>query len=203
LARAEHTAALVTAIEAGRIPVADLSSTEINFLRTHPNPIIAGRAAQIFGRAEPPRREIVDQFARALKPAGSAVRGRQLFQNRCGSCHEIAGANQKLGPDLAKARSGGREKLLVDILDPSREVLLSFATYVLETNSGETLVGVLDDPNGINAVLRQPNGRSIVAPRNQIAALTSRPWSLMPTDAAEGLTVQEVADLIEYVMTGR
>jgi putative heme-binding domain-containing protein len=203
LARRENAAVLVAAIEAGTVPRADLSSIQVNFLRTYPDPIIAQRAVQLFGQAEPPRTEVLSQFARALKTVGSAANGRQIFQNRCADCHEIAASRPMPGPALTKARAAGRQKLLEDILDPGRRVRGDYATWVLESKTGENLVGVLADPNGIHAILRQSDGESVVVPRDQIANLSSRPWSLMPTDAAQGMSVQQMADLMEYVMTAK
>jgi hypothetical protein len=42
-----------------------------------------------------------------------------------------------VGPDLAGARSGGKEKLLVNILTPNREVPLNYFGYVVETKEGK------------------------------------------------------------------
>lgn len=203
LARRENAAVLVAAIEAGTIPRGDLSSTQMNFLRTYPDPLVAQRAVQLFGQAEPPRTEVLAEFARALKTIGSAGNGRQIFQNRCADCHELTTSRPMPGPQLAKARSAGRQKLLEDILDPGKTVRADYTTWVLQSKAGENLVGVLADPNGVHAILRQSDGNSAVVPRDQIANLTSRTWSLMPTDAAQGLSVQQMADLIEYLMTAK
>ena len=43
-------------------------------------------------------------------------------------------------------------------------------------------------------------GRPVVLPRTNIQYLQAQPWSLMPEGLENGLTPQDMADLLEYVV---
>jgi putative heme-binding domain-containing protein len=95
----------------------------------------------------------------------------------------------------------GKERLLRDILIPSLEIEQGYATQVIETGSGENLIGLKSNGNANTITLRQPNGVEFVMPRANVAGAVTQAWSLMPEGLEEGLTPEQMADLLEYVMT--
>ena len=73
--------------------------------------------------------------------------GRELFfdaarQQRCSTCHRIAGAGVAVAADLARS-SGLRTASLINILRANRPK----AVYVLKTKDGETLTGMVSERN--------------------------------------------------------
>lgn len=201
LTRSSRVVAVLNAVESGRIAGADLSGWQINLLRTYHNSAIGARALRLFGPAPARRPEVVERFKPALQLRGVAERGRTIFQTRCAECHQPGGAGQALGPDLAGVRVQGKQKLLAAILEPSAEVSPPYATSVLETRTGETLVGIVAEDNLATVTLRQPGGAVAVWPRLNVQSLQSQPWSLMPDGLEQGLAAQDMADLLDYLMT--
>ncbi len=201
LRRRERLPAVLTALEKGPIRRADLSSAQVDFLRTYPDPAISRRAVQLFGPVPLQRPELRQRFLPALRLVGVGDHGRQIFLARCAACHQLGGEGQALGPDLAGARIQGKEKLLTAILEPNLELRPGYLTYVVETEDGESLVGLLRDDNPTTLTLGQPNGLAIVLPRTNLRSLQTESWSLMPEDVTEGFGPQDLADLLAYLMT--
>ena len=197
----DRVAAVLAALESGTVGSAGLSSAQVNFLRTHRNPAIRQRALQLFGPVPRQRPEAVQRFKPALGLKGVPARGREIFIARCAACHQRNGATQAIGPDLASVRVYGREKVLSAVLEPNAEVRHDYLTYVVETAQGEPLIGLLRDENPTTITLQGSKGRPLVVPRDNIQYLQAQPWSLMPEGLEAGLTPQNMADLLEYVIT--
>ena len=52
-------------------------------------------------------------------------------------------------------------------------------------------------------LVRQPSGVTIFLPRTQVEDSSPQDWSLMPEDAAAGMSAGELADLIEFITVTR
>jgi putative heme-binding domain-containing protein len=160
------------------------------------------KAEQIFGTALPSQRQAtIDAFMPSLNLQADAGRGRKFYQERCSSCHRLGGEGHALGPDLVTVKNTGKEKLLVNILDPNREVRPEFVSYVVETEDGESLVGLVANETATAITVRQAYGKEDVVPRSRIRKMRSQGQSLMPEGLEAGLTQQDLADLLEYIET--
>jgi putative membrane-bound dehydrogenase-like protein len=200
LARGDRTEALLTALERGRIAGADLSVAQVEYLRTHRDTDISQRALHYFGPVPLRRPEAVKRFKPALSLPGVADRGRGIFQARCATCHPSDNRLQALGPELVSARIYGKEKLLMAILEPNVDVRRDYPTYVVETADGEAWIGLLRNENEATITLQQLNGAAVVLPHARVQYLQAQPWSVMPGGLEEGLTPQNVADLLDYLL---
>jgi putative membrane-bound dehydrogenase-like protein len=200
LQRTERVIEVVAALQDRRISPKDLSLTQINFLRTYRDQAVSQRAAAIFSPFSPIRPGLSEQFKSSLSVSGNPGRGLQIFRARCTSCHRLGGEGTSLGPDLAAAKIMGKEKLLTSILEPSREIMPAYAMTVVETKRRENLMGILTDDNGITITLRQSAGGAQVWPRSNVQAIEPQPWSLMPDGLEQGLNVQSMADLLDYIL---
>jgi len=201
LSRRSHVAAVLDAVESGRLPAGDLSSTQRDFLRTYSEPAVSARALRLFGPIAVLRPAVVDLYKPALRLTGIKERGRPTFVARCAGCHQLDGVGQALGPDLVGVKTKGKDKTLLAILEPNAEVPSQYATCVVQTAEGDNLVGVKSDENVSSVTLRQPRGESVVCPRLNLRNLQTQTWSLMPEGLEQGLTTQDMADLLEYLMT--
>jgi putative heme-binding domain-containing protein len=200
LARNDRSGAVLAALESGWIPGADLSLAQVNFLRTHRDPAISRRALQLFGPVPRQHPEAEKRFKPALGLRGAPNRGSGIFLTRCAACHAADRAAQALGPELTTARIYGKEKTLEAILEPNVDVRRDYLTYVVETTDGEALVGLLRNENAAAITLQQLNGVTVVLPSANIRYLQAQPWSGMPEGLEAGLTPQNMADLLEYIV---
>ncbi len=201
LKRVDRTRALLTAVENGAIRAGEFTIAQQVALRSHRDAAIRERAAKVLGRVETSSRElVVEKFRATLNLAGSPNSGQKLFAARCATCHRLGGEGHALGPDLASVRANGKEKLLVSILDPNREVAPQFTSYLVETRDGESFSGLIVNESADSVTLRMAGGVESVIRRANTARLQSQGKSIMPEGLEEGLTAQDMADLLEFIV---
>jgi putative heme-binding domain-containing protein len=200
LKRPDRTGGLLSAMEEGIVQRRDLSLLQTVALRQHSDPTLQQRAIKLIGAASDAKREeVVRRFLPALELRGDNQRGKVTFLQRCQSCHRLGSDGFAVGPDLAGARSGGKEKLLVNILDPNREVPPNYFGYVVDTQEGDSYAGLIVNETASSVTVRQPLGLEVVVPRSQIAKMQASRLSLMPEGLEEGLTQQDLADLVYFI----
>jgi putative heme-binding domain-containing protein len=96
-------------------------------------------------------------------------------------------------------KTSGKEKLLVNIVDPNREVAPNLQTYSVETTDGETITGLLLKDSGGSVTLTTGGGSEITLIRAQVRKLSAQGKSLMPEGLEDGLTLKQMADLLEFL----
>ena len=87
--------------------------------------------------------DLVKKYASAIQIEGDRKRGATVFERTCLVCHQMQGVGASVGPDLSGIGTHSKETLLVDILDPSRQVLPDFISYTATTKTGETVTGFI------------------------------------------------------------
>ena len=142
---------------------------------------------------------MVRRFLPAIDLRGDNHRGKALFVRLCQSCHRFGSEGFAVGPDLAGARNGGKEKLLVNILDPNREVPPDYFAYVVDAKEGDSYTGIIVNETAGSVTIRQPLDNEVVLPRSRIAKIQASRLSLMPEGLEEGLTHQDLADLVDFI----
>ncbi|HEX4794198.1 MAG TPA: PVC-type heme-binding CxxCH protein [Humisphaera sp.] len=203
LKRPDRAAALLHGIESKTIRPGDLSTAQTRFLRTHADANVRELAGTALAAPPPGRAAAVQAFMPALQLQGSADRGRLVYQQRCVSCHRLEGQGFAVGPDLVTVRSAGKEKTLINILDPNREVAANYIAYVAETTGGDSIVGIISAETSNSLTIRQAFGKENTILRSDLKRLDSQKLSLMPEGLEEGLRPQDVADLLEFVMNAK
>jgi putative membrane-bound dehydrogenase-like protein len=202
LARPDRAKALLEGIQAAAIRPAVLTSAQSKFLRNHRDSAVRELAARMLDASTPGQRQsVIDAFTPALSLTGQAAAGKKIYEERCISCHRLGGEGNAVGPDLATVKSTGREKLLVSILDPNREVAPQYVSYVVETREGDSFVGLVVNETSSSVTVRQAYSKEDVIQRSQIASMRSQAQSLMPEGLEAGLTQQDMANLLEYIET--
>lgn len=138
-----------------------------------------------------------------LAMKGDAARGEALFWSKtinCGSCHKIGERGTTIGPDLTTiAKQRSREDLLESILEPSRRIEPKFAAYTAKLQDGRSLTGMLVKRDEKEVTLRDALDKLHSFAAADIEAVRPSRLSLMPDGQLAGLTMQEAADLLEYL----
>ncbi len=201
LARKERAAALLKAIESGAVSRHDITTAQVKFLKTHSDAGIRKTANAVFAAAAPQRQDVYDAFKSALDLKGDPQHGRALYLERCSSCHRLENQGFVLGPDLVTVKNSGKEKLLGNILHPNREVAPQFQVYEVETQDGESVIGLVSNETATSVTIKQAYGKEEVVPRSKIKKMQSQNQSLMPEGLEAGLKPQDLADLLEYIST--
>ncbi len=131
---------------------------------------------------------------------GDADRGKLPFKKVCAACHKVEGVGHEIGPNLATIKNRGAEALLVNMLDPSREVNPQFVNYVLLTDDGRQMTGMIAAETATSVTLKRGEDAGDTVLRINIDQLASTGLSLMPEGVEKQLTRQEMADLIAYLL---
>jgi putative membrane-bound dehydrogenase-like protein len=202
LSRRDATGALLRAVEQGSVARTELSAVDVQRLTGHSDASLRAQAKKIFQRDDSARGEVVKKFRPALELKGDTVRGHVVYQQRCASCHRAGNEGFAVGPDLASVAASGGEKLLASILDPNAEVAAAFVAYAIETKNGESHLGVLAGENPSAVMLKLPNGETARVLRENILSMRGSDKSLMPEGLEEGLSAQDMADLLEFMARG-
>lgn len=200
LSRRERATFVMNALANGKISAVDVLLPNVNALRSDPDPATAQMAAKLFGPVPRLRPDSVKYFQPALAIDGVPANGRRIFQARCAACHQLGGAGTAFGPPLATAKFGGKAKLLESILEPHRAVNASYTTCKVESVRGDFILGLKEDETDYTVTLREPSGSRLVWPRLDLLSAQDQTWSLMPEGLEQGLSLQEMADLLAFVV---
>jgi len=217
LSRTDRITKLLDAIEAKKITPAQLSVAAKATLGRQKTPALAERIAKLIGDGSSSnRKEVIAKYLTAmgikerdlpspggakLAPllAGDATRGAKIYETACMVCHKFADKGNDVGPHLGTIKAWTAEQLVTNILDPNREVSPNFALYLVETNDGRTLSGLITSETAGNLTLKRADGGTDTVLRSEIKSLTSPGISLMPEGLEAAITPQQMADLIAYL----
>ena len=136
-----------------------------------------------------------------LQARGDAALGSLLFARQaCIACHTTSQDQPQKGPYLGDAgKKWKRADLIQSILKPSAVVSQGFQTQWFELKNGTTLEGfVTGEKDGV-VDLRNIAGIVQRVKRSDVAKSGTRTTSMMPEGLAAGLTVKEMASLIDYL----
>ena len=141
-----------------------------------------------------------DAYGKATTDAGM---GRQVFSKICANCHRAEGQGAKVGPDLDGIGQRGLERLLEDVLLPSRNVDQAFRSTVIELKSGKTVSGLLAREEVARLILIDEQGREFAVESSEIAERRVLRISPMPANIAEQLPEGEFLHLVKYLLSLR
>jgi putative heme-binding domain-containing protein len=144
--------------------------------------------------------------AEILALKGDAAAGESLFFNnlalQCSNCHQVGGKGRSAGADLSHvAGRYSAAQILEAIVDPSKFVDPQFAAVSIETKAGDNYSGFILSRDAGQVILRELTGVDRFLSHDEIANLQPSRLSLMPTGLLAGLTAQEAADLVAYLVT--
>ncbi|HVR28969.1 MAG TPA: PVC-type heme-binding CxxCH protein, partial [Thermoanaerobaculia bacterium] len=193
---------VVSALEEGRLAPGELAldlEQRRRLLRSEA-PGVARRAAALIDDHEYGNRAVVvEEWLARLPAAGSSARGRAIHQRLCAQCHVAAGIGHAVGPDLGSLAHRSAEDLVSNILDPNLAIHPSYVAFEVALASGDRELGLIAAESPTALTLVQAGGVRRELARREIASMRSTGASLMPTGIEQGLTPQDLRDLIELI----
>ncbi len=97
-------------------------------------------------------------------------------------------------------KTRGAETILVNVLDPNREVNPEYLNYTVLTEDGRTMSGMIAAESATSLTLKRAESATDQVLRREIDVLQSTGMSIMPEGMEELIDVQGMADLIAYLM---
>jgi len=198
--RKAWVASLLDAVEAGQVTRADLGATRVAALSAHDKDEIRERAKKVFSSAGfAGRDEVVAKYQPALTMEGDADRGKLIFGQSCAACHKLDGVGQAIGAELAGIMNRGADSVMLNILDPNREVHADFLLYSINLKDGAVETGMIRSESSSAIKLRRIDGSEVELLRVDIDKITSLGTSFMPEGLEAAISVQGMADLLTWL----
>lgn len=192
--------AFLDAVEQKAISPTDLDPARVALLQKDAHPDIRERAKKLFASSMLARRqEVVDMYQKALETKGDVDRGRTHFRKVCATCHKLEGFGESIGADLNAIRDRGTAAVLLNILDPNREVKPQFTSYVVVLDSGRTVTGLILSETATSLTIRKNDNTTETVLRVNIDELKNTGISFMPEGLEKQLDVPAIADVLAYL----
>jgi len=201
LTRRDWMLVLFDAIEKRIVPVGRVSPVRQTIYMKSSDTAVREQAVKLFsGNLPGPRREVIATYQSALKLSPDQSRGEIVFKRDCLQCHRLGSQGHEVGPNLATIQNRSPSQLLVNLLDPNREVSPNFLQYVVVTLDGRIVTGIIASETASSITLRQAEGKQQTILRSDIDQFSSSGKSMMPEGLEKNITPQEMADLIAYLL---
>ncbi len=97
-------------------------------------------------------------------------------------------------------RNRGAEAILINVLDPNREVNPQYVNYVAITKEGRSLSGMIVAETAGGITLVRGEGAKDTLLRVELDELKSTGVSLMPEGLEKQIDQQTMADLLAYLL---
>lgn len=196
LARDERVVLLLDAIEAGRVMPGEIPAAQRARLLEGAHKERATRILASSGNAT--RHEVIESYRPCLGLTGDTAKGRETFVRLCAVCHRLGNEGNDLGPNLALISTQEPEQLLVQIIDPNREVNPAFIQYTVVDVEGNESTGILrSETESALTIARQDIEESFL--RENISEVRAGGLSLMPEGLETGLSLEDMGDLLAFL----
>ncbi|MCI0421951.1 MAG: c-type cytochrome [Acidobacteria bacterium] len=203
LSQRDWMAALLKALEEGKVQRVTIDVTVQARLLEHPDRALAERARQYFSKQTGDRSRIVEAHRDALRLRGDVLRGKTVFEKNCAKCHMPQRQRARLGPDLSGISSKTKEELLTAILNPSASIEPRFVNYIVMTRNGRLFDGILANETPGAVTLRGASEEGdVTLLRRNISEIRTSDISLMPEELEKSMNRQSLADVIAYLQGG-
>ena len=146
----------------------------------------------------PPVEKKYPPNAEILALTGDPVKGKTLAA-RCYMCHHIDGTGVEYGPTLTDyGKTQTSEVILQSIINPSADIASGYDGYQIETKDGLKIQGRLLSA-GDPLIIQSMGGITQTVPKSRVKSQGNYGKSLMMSAAQQGLSEQDVADIVAYL----
>jgi putative membrane-bound dehydrogenase-like protein len=180
-----------------KIPKAVLSFVEESIFN-NPDQAVRIQAGKYFKRPGNGKIYSIEEIAK-LKT--DAVAGKQVFTQRCASCHKAGNEGTNIGPELTLINKKFDRLALIDaIINPDAAIVFGYEPWLINKKDGESIYGFLIADNKKTVVLKDIAGKKHVIPTADISIKQKQNKSLMPDPLANGLSKNDLANVVEYLL---
>ena len=149
-----------------------------------------------------PMPAIVDLVTRS----GDAKNGAIVFAGvgTCAKCHIVNGKGVEIGPDLSEIGDKlSREAMFESILFPSAGISHNYENWLVATDDGEFVSGLLLTQTETMTTIKDINGVVHEINADEIDEAKRLKLSIMPADLIKEFSEQQLVDLVSYLTTLR
>lgn len=151
--------------------------------------------------------EFVAALVAEVEKNGNAEAGKEIYlraELTCVACHQIGGQGGIIGPSLDTVGAGLSPDLLVEsVLWPQRQLKEGYFSITVNTKGGDVFSGYREgESDGVFRFRDMATGTVRELPRKEITKIDNT-GSLMPQGLTNGLSREELRDLIAYLASLR
>jgi putative heme-binding domain-containing protein len=148
------------------------------------------------------RQKLIDERAAAFVARDANVgMGMLVFKKNCIVCHQLDGEGATVGPQLDGVGNRGADRIIEDILDPSRNVDPAFRVTLFTTKDGDTESGLFRREEGQMVIYADSNGKEHSMPKTEIVERRQSALSLMPDNFGQVIKQGDFNNLIAYLLS--
>ncbi len=148
------------------------------------------------------RQKLIEaRLARFDRTKADPLLGGKVFEKNCLVCHQLDGKGASIGPQLDGVGGRGAERLMEDVLDPSRNVDRAFRYSTVTLRDDEVISGLFRRDEGEIAIFADSTGKEIPVAKKEIKERVESQYSLMPDNFGETLPTEDFNNLISYLLT--
>lgn len=140
-------------------------------------------------------------------PAGDVRRGHEAFMSRraaCNTCHKLGYGGGQLGPDLTNiGRVRNRRDLLEAMIFPGSSLVRGYEPVSIEMEDGQVFSGIIKGEDAKEIILAVDAVKTLYLDRSEVVSIQPSAVSPMPNGYATLLTQQELADILEFLLTNQ
>ncbi|MBI2804713.1 MAG: c-type cytochrome [Planctomycetes bacterium] len=206
LARNKMGAAELIKLAKSKQLAKDLEVAAGSALSTSTVKAIRDQAQKLFPQPTTKDKKPLPAISDLVKLKGNVAGGQVIFMKagKCADCHQVNGIGKSVGPDLSEiGKKLSREAVFESILFPSASISHNFETYVIETKQGTSANGVLVSKTAAEVSIKGADAIVRTFKAADVDTMVRSPISLMPADLHQEMTTQELANLVEYLLTLR
>jgi putative membrane-bound dehydrogenase-like protein len=205
--RPVYALALLDAVEAKKIPRADVTPFTARQLQNLKNRAITARLNKSWGQlrqSSAEKKALIEKYKNLLTPdvlaKADLSQGRAIFNKTCAQCHMLYGEGHKIGPDLTGSDRKNLHYVLENSVDPSAVIGSDYRLTNITTTKGRLVSGIIVEESD-RAVTVQTATERIIVPVNEIEERTVASISMMPEGQLEKMTQGELRDLVGYLQS--
>jgi putative membrane-bound dehydrogenase-like protein len=199
ISRDEWVDTLLKAAQEGVIAANEIPIGSRQRLLQHSDLSLRKRTEKLFAANQTSRAEVLSKYQAVASLSAAPERGAPMFDQNCAQCHAFRGRGHPVGPNLAEFAGKSGEDFLVAILDPNSAINPNFRAYNIETKDGRSLTGIVKGETASSLILVQGGGLEEKILRSDIAEIRASQLSLMPEGLEQGISAQDMADLIAWL----
>ena len=200
--------ALLTAVKAKTIATSALSPFLARQIAALKDAEVDGLLKETFGDLNAPKADLEERkkkFRTLLAPAVLAkadkAKGKVLFSAVCGSCHQLFGEGQKVGPELTGSNRANLDYLLDNVLDPNAVIGKDYQLNLFELNDGRVASGVVKEATPAAYRIAMPGGIEQTISVSEVKARTIAKVSTMPEGLFDSLPPEALQQLVAYLQS--
>ncbi len=203
LRRGAWALALAEYLQKENVRITALQPAQVSRLGNYPSTKVREIARKLGGQGmTEDRQKVFKDYHDEALAGGDATQGRAVFEKNCSTCHEVAGIGHAVGPNLAAMVNRGAEAVLYNVIAPNAEVDPRFLEYVVLTNDGQVMSGVIAGETSTAVTLRGPEDKTTTILRVDIDDIHTTGKSLMPEGFEKTIDKKSMANLITFLQQG-